>query len=158
MGGHGSDHHAPSKSNYMQESDEEMLQKIRPIELIKHNPNHFHVNPFDAPKAFEVVGGISWLTCTAVGGLFGYWYYNQKIRFNPSTFYMNIMLSFSRIALGAAIGGWVGYMKFGDRQRLHNAWVAERLRRRYPESMNLDAQNLWTLKGVKAGHQFYRWV
>jgi len=29
-------------------------------------------------------------------------------------------------------------MKFGDRQRLHNAWVAERLRRRYPESLKLN--------------------
>ena len=131
---------------------------MRPIELIKHNPNHFHVSPYDLPKTFEIMGGLPWAASTAVGGLFGYWYYSMKVRHNPSTFYVNIMLSVSRIILGSAIGAWVGYMKFGDRQRLHNGWVAERLRRRYPESMNLDAQNLWTLKGEKARHQFYRWT
>jgi hypothetical protein len=68
------------------------------------------------------------------------------------------MVSFSRILLGSAIGGWVGYMKFGDRQRLHNAWIAERLRRRYPESMELDQHDLWKLKGVRANHHFYRWT
>jgi hypothetical protein len=74
------------------------------------------------------------------------------------SFYANLFLTFSRVALGAVVGGWIGYMKFGDRQRLHNAWVSERLRRRYPESIGLEAHDLWKLKGVKAGHQFYRWV
>jgi hypothetical protein len=68
------------------------------------------------------------------------------------------MLSFSRIFLGAAIGGWVGYLRFGDRQRLHNAWVAERLRRRYPESINIDEKDLYRFKGIKAPHHFYRWT
>jgi hypothetical protein len=38
------------------------------------------------------------------------------------------------MTLGLLAGTAVGYLKFGDRQRLHNAWVAERLKRRYPES------------------------
>ncbi len=49
-------------------------------------------------------------------------------------------------------------MKFGDRQKLHNAWVAERLRRRYPASKSLTAHDLWQFKGIKATHDFYRWV
>ena len=68
------------------------------------------------------------------------------------------MLSFSRIFLGAVVGGWAGYLKFGDRQRLHNAWVAERLRRRYPESLNLDSHDLYRFKGIKAPQPFYRWT
>ena len=78
------------------------------------------------------------MATTVFGGLFGYWYYAQKVRHTPSTFYAHILLSFSRILLGSVIGGWIGYMRFGDRQRLHNAWVAERLRRRYPEALDLN--------------------
>jgi hypothetical protein len=62
------------------------------------------------------------------------------------------MLSFSRLFLGGVVGGFVGFLRFGDRQRLHNAWVAERLRRRYPESMTLDKHDLWRFKGIKASH------
>ena len=62
------------------------------------------------------------------------------------------------MCLGFAVGSFIGYMKFGDRQRLHNAWVAERLKRRYPECVNLDAHDLWKLKGIKPRHEFYRWV
>ena len=63
-----------------------------------------------------------------------------------------------RIIVGGLFGLAVGYMQFGDRQRLHNAWVAERLRRRYPECMNLKEHDLWELKGVKAEHAYYKWV
>ena len=55
------------------------------------------------------------------------------------------------------VGGGLGYLQWGDRQRLHNAYVAERLRRRYPESMSLAATDLWQYKGVPASHEFYRW-
>jgi len=48
-------------------------------------------------------------------------------------------------------------MQFGERQRLHNAYVAERLRRRYPESKSLDAHDLWSLKGVTAPQEYYKW-
>jgi hypothetical protein len=49
-------------------------------------------------------------------------------------------------------------MKFGDRQRLHNAWVAERLRRRYPDSLLIEEHDLYRFKGIKAGHHYYRWT
>ena len=41
---------------------------------------------------------------------------------------------------------------------MHNAYIAERIRRRYPESMNLNNHDLWKYKGVKATHEFYRWT
>ena len=67
------------------------------------------------------------------------------------------MVGMSRVVLGLTVGSWVGYMKFGDRQRLHNAWVAERLMRRYPEAKDLNAKDMWKLKGVRAAHDFYKW-
>jgi len=73
----------------------------------------------------------------------------------PANFYFNTHQGFGRFFAGAIIGLGVGYMKFGDRQRLHNAWVAERLRRRYPESMSLHATDLWQYKGVHAAHEYY---
>ena len=39
-------------------------------------------------------------------------------------------MGFARFMFGSAIGGGFGYLKFGDRQKLHNAYDAERLRRR----------------------------
>lgn len=106
----------------------------------------------------SILGGTSWIVSASAGGLFGYWYYNQKLRGSPATFYAKIFLGFARVTLGAGVGGWVGYMKFGDRQRLHNAWVAERLRRRYPESLDLNTHDIWKYKGIKNPSQFYRWT
>jgi len=52
-----------------------MPLKIREIDLIKHNPNMFHVSPFNPSGAYQILGGNSWLISTTVGGLFGYWYF-----------------------------------------------------------------------------------
>ena len=69
----------------------------------------------------------------------------------------NNLRVFSRLFLGLSLGLAFGYHRFGDRQVLHNAWVAERLRRRYPDSKQLNETDLWRLKGVRAPHEFYRW-
>ncbi len=155
--GHDS-HHEKVNAHAVPEADSELPLRARSLELIKHNPNLFHVDIFDACKLWTIVGGWNTLACEFVGGAFGYWYYAQRTRLNPATFYTGIALSFSRMFLGAAIGGAVGFLKFGDRQRVHNAWVAERLRRRYPDTLNLDVHDLYRFKGVKANHHFYKWV
>jgi len=59
--------------------------------------------------------------------------------------------------IGTAAGMAVGTYKFGDRQRVHNLYVAERLRKRYPESKYLEVHDLWQYKGVQATHEYYRW-
>ena len=79
------------------------------------------------------------------------------MRYRPYNFYVMVHQSFARFAFGAIVGGAWGFLKFGDRQRVHNAWVAERLRRRYPESMNLNVADLWQYKGVPATQEYYRW-
>ena len=155
-GDHG--HHEHTNPHATQETDEQMTRKVRPIELIKHNPNLFHVAAFDPSSIFQILGGTSWAASAVAGGFFGFWYFNQKKRHTPATFYTSIALTFSRIALGTFVGGWFGYTKFGDRQRLQNAWVAERLRRRYPESLELSTRDLWRFKGVPADQHFYKWT
>lgn len=54
MGGHGHDdhHHEHTNPNAIQELDEQLPHKIREIEFIKHNPNLFHVSPFDAGNVY----------------------------------------------------------------------------------------------------------
>lgn len=159
MGGHGHDHgHQQTNPNAIPEPDSAMPYKIREINLIKFNPNMFHVSPYDACKTYSILGGSNFLASSIAGGLFGYLYYAQKVKHTPATFYAHILLSFSRIALGAVVGGWIGYMRFGDRQRLHNAWVAERLRRRYPESLDLNQTDLYKMKGMIPQHHFYKWT
>jgi hypothetical protein len=158
----GHDHHGAhaehTNPHAVQEADSEPPSRIRSIELIKHNPNLFHVGLFDFGSGLEIAGGSGFLASVGAGAGFGWWYYAQRTRLNPATFYAHIALSFSRIFLGAVVGGTVGYLKFGDRQRLHNAWVAERLRRRYPDSLNLTTHDLWRFKGVKADQHYYRWT
>lgn len=141
----------------IKEEDAELSQKIRSIELIKHNPQLFYLNFFDLNNHFEIIGGAKTLSFAAIGAWVSFAYFMGGRRGKPYNYYINLHQGFGRIAFGALLGGAFGYQKFGDRQRLHNAWVAERLRRRYPESMSLSATDLWQYKGVAADHEFYKW-
>merc|ERR1712010_213666 len=123
-GGHGP--HIHYNESNMKESDEEMQGKIQRVDLVKFNPNHFHMDFWSAQNMYTI-------------------------------FYTNNLRVTGRLAIGLTLGLALGYSRFGDRQRLHNAYVAERLRRRYPESMNLHHTDLWRLKGVAAPHEFYQW-
>jgi hypothetical protein len=156
--GHDAHHNEHVNAHATPEADADLPLRIRSIEFIKHNPNLFHVPLSNVGTAYEILGGTGWLGSTIAGASFGYWYYAQKVRLNPATFYAGIMLTFSRLFLGAVVGGTVGYLRFGDRQRLHNAWVAERLRRRYPDALNLDTKDLYRFKGVRATQHYYKWV
>lgn len=158
-GGHHGDHHGVhGNENNIQESDESLPFKIREIELIKHNPNLFHLWIYNPSNIWQILGGTPYAVCAFSGAYFSWWYYGRKLAINPTHFYQRVIHRFGRVSLGFTVGATIGYLKFGDRQRLHNAWVAERLRRRYPESMDLDAHNLWKLKGIKANHHFYKWT
>ena len=141
----------------IKEEDAELSQKIRSIELIKHNPQLFHVDFWNLNNHFEIVGGWKTLSFAAIGGWISLSYFMGGRRGKPYNYYVNLHQGFGRVVFGSLFGGAFGYSKFGDRQRLHNAWVAERLRRRYPEAMSLNATNLWQYKGVVAGHDFYKW-
>lgn len=161
MGGHGhhdSGHGQRVNEHNIKESDSDMSSKIRPIDLIKYNPNLFHVWIYDLSQISSLLGGLKTDACIGLGGAFGYYYYSLRTQNIPDTFYIKNFRLFSRVFLGAVVGGAIGFLKFGDRQRVHNAWVAERLRRRYPESMNLDTHDLWKYKGIKPNNEFYRWT
>ena len=153
-GGH---HHVHGNHNNIKESDDEMLGKIQLIETIKHYPNHWHMAFFDAKNGYQILGGAPAVAYGVIGAAFSLAYYRNQAVNLTYNYYDNNTRTAGRLAFGFALGVFAGYLQFGDRQRLHNAWVAERLRRRYPESMSLYAHDLWTLKGVKAPHEFYRW-
>jgi len=158
MGGHGEHdlHHA--NSNNVMETDGELSAKIRSIDLIKFNPNLFHMNAMAPATWYEVLGGVK-TGLTAIGGAALSWqYYQMKLARKPAHFYQAIWISGFRIAVGLTAGTWVGFMKFGDRQKMHNAWVAERLRRRYPDSITIKEHDIWRFKGVTPRHEFYRWT
>ena len=160
MGGSGHDSHGHGShrnEHNLKESDSEMLGKIQLIELVKHNPNHFHLEFFDSSNMYTILGGPLAFAYAAFGGLFSVQYYRSQAAHMRFNFYLNNTRIFQRFTFGFAIGLFAGYLQFGDRQRLHNAWVDERLRRRYPESMQLHEHDLWSLKGVKAEQDFYKW-
>ena len=156
----GGDHgpHIPRNSNNIQEADADLSSRIRPIELIKHNPQLFHLDFWNFQNHWQIAGGAATAFFALAGGQIALMYFLAGRRTQPYNFYVNLHQGFGRFLFGAALGGGFGFYKFGDRQRLHNAWVAERLRRRYPESKWLTVDNLWEFKGVKADHEYYRWV
>ena len=145
---HGHGHHVDIHYNNRakQETDEEMLGKIQLIDLVKFNPMHFHLNFFDAQSWLIVLGGTPTLVSGFLGAAFSYSYFASQSRpFQP---YVHFYRSAGRIVFGFGLGIALGFSRFGDRQRLHNAYVAERLLRRYPESIELHEHKLWRCKGV----------
>lgn len=158
MGGHGHhDLHHPNMDN-IQEADGELAYKVRSIDLIKHNPNLFYMKALSPATWYEVLGGIKGTLCAVGGAALSWQYYQLRLARTPAHFYQSIWISGWRIMLGLTVGGWVGFMKFGDRQRMHNAWVSERLRRRYPDAVNIKETDIWRFKGIPARHEFYRWT
>ena len=153
MGGHGP-HYVPNESN-MKESDEAMRGKIQLAELVKWNPQNFHMEFWSASNMYTILGGAPSMVMSGAGALGSLAYYQASGA--SANFYTNNMRAFGRLFMGATLGMALGYKFFGDRQRLHNAYLAERLRRRYPESMTLHQSDLWMVKGVTAPHEFYQW-
>ena len=105
---------------------------------------------------FSLLGGGPSFLMGATGAMGSLAYY-QAGSGASRNFYTNNLRASGRIFMGFSLGLALGYKFFGDRQRLHNAFIAERLRRRYPESITLHQADLWKLKGVYAAHEFYQW-
>lgn len=133
MGGHGP--HLHPNPNNLKETDEEMRGKIQSAELVKYNPQNFHMEFFDVNNMYTILGGAPTMISGVVGAVGSYAYYAAAGK--SANFYTNNMRVTGRLFIGLSLGLGFGYNRFGDRQRLHNAYLAERLRRRYPESKNL---------------------
>ena len=110
---------------------------------------------FDANNMFNILGGAPSMLMSAAGAGAALAYYQASGA--SRNFYTNNFRASGRLFMGATLGLALGYKFFGDRQRLHNAYLAERLRRRYPDSIALNQTDLWKLKGIMAPHEFYQW-
>ena len=117
-------------------SDEEMKQVINRISTIKHWPKHFYLYPL-SPKTWYELSGPRPLI---MGCFTTFWcllsfrtrlYYT---RMSVRTLRYHIMM---RVFGGFSVGWLYGMYQWGDLQRLNNAYVAERILRRYPESLAL---------------------
>lgn len=61
--------------NNLKEVDSELSGKIRPIELVKHNPQVFYLSIFDLNNAWEIAGGLKTCAFALVGGMVAYTYF-----------------------------------------------------------------------------------
>ena len=112
MGGSHGPHIAGNEKN-MQESDEAMLGKIQRIELVKFNPNHFHLEALDPSTAVTLLGGAPTMVMGATGALLSYGYYAGQVRaYNQ---YLGVFRTGGRLAFGGVLGLALGYKFFGDR-------------------------------------------
>ena len=90
-----------------------MLGKIQRIDLIKWNPNHFHMEAFNFNNVFNILGGVPSFTVASFGAMFSFSYYSgQQRQYN---FYANNFRAAGRIAFGFTLGLALGYKFFGDR-------------------------------------------
>ena len=140
-----------------QENDEDLKYKIRPIQLVMHNPNLFWLNPKNVCGVYETLGGLPWLLSATTGVAVSLSYYKFSQSYSAPSFYVNVYRTWGRFLFGLAIGGFVGFLRFGDRQRLHNAYTSYRIRKRYKESINIDEKDIWRHKGHKPHHEYYEW-
>lgn len=85
MGGHG----AHRNEHNIKETDEQMQAKIQRIELIKHNPNHFHLEFFNANNMFNILGGAPSMMFGALGALLSFGYYRNQAAHMRYNFYLN---------------------------------------------------------------------
>ena len=139
-----------------QQTDAELTERIQYVDLIKYNPNKFFLEFYDFNNHWNVLGQWKTLGYAAVGGFISLNLFLRRYKsLGLVNTYTKAHQGFGRFLFGATIGGAAGWLRFGDRQKLHNAYVSERLRRNYPESMSLDQENLWMYQGTKAPHSFY---
>ena len=67
MGGHGHVH-IHGNHNNIKEEGSKLGEKIRNIELIKHNPQVFHLDFYDINNHYEIAGGAKTLAFALIGG------------------------------------------------------------------------------------------
>ena len=117
----------------------------------------FHVDVFNLSNQYELLGGAKTCALGLTMGCLSLAYFMGGRAAKGYHFYVDTHNGAFRFALGTVLGLGLGYNKWGDRQKVHNAYVAEKLRRRYPTAMNLGTHDLWQFKGVAASHSFYQW-
>ena len=149
--------HIEGNQNNLKEADDDLKNRIRPIELVKHNPQLFHLNFWSSQNQYDILGGGKTCLLALIGGFTALAYFRAGRLTRPYNYYVDVHLGFGRFFFGAIVGTGVGYLKWGDRQKLHNAYTAERLRKRYPQCLELKSTDLWQYKGVEATHGFYGW-
>ena len=113
MGGHGTAIHG--NPNNIKEEDADMSSRIRSIELIKHNPQLFHLDFWNPNNHFNILGGVKTLGASVLGGFIALQYFKGGMATRPYNFYVNIHQGLMRFVFGMGIGGGCGYIKFGDR-------------------------------------------
>ena len=92
MGGHG-DAHIEGNHNNIQEEDSTISHKIRSIELIKHNPQLFHFDPWSVKNQYEIIGGTKTLAFGVIGGWIYLTYFLGRMKTRPYNFYDTLHLS-----------------------------------------------------------------
>ena len=89
MGGHGHVH-IHGNHNNIKEDDAKLGEKIRNIELIKHNPQVFHLDFYDINNHYEIAGGVKTLAFALAGGFITLQYFLNVRKSQPYNFYVNI--------------------------------------------------------------------
>ena len=139
-------------------SDAQLPYTIQSIDMVKHNPNIFWVNPLKFGNLYALLGGDKFGVCSALGGLLSVGYFNASRVMVKMPFYQRVWHIWGRVMFGLMVGGIIGYQKFGDKQRMHNLYTADRIFRRYPDSQNITTTDLEQFRGHAPHEEYYKWA
>jgi hypothetical protein len=144
------------EKGFVLEKDSILKLKIRPVSMIKRNPSLFYVNPF-TEEAYEMIGGHKFIGLSSVFGFLNVASYQYMIRTQKIQQYTRRFYSLAHFSAGFIIAGFFAYHLLADKQRIHNAYIAHRLFKRYPQSKSLKNTHLYAQRLSNHEEEFYKW-
>jgi len=132
-------------------NDSLLKQKLRSINLIRHNPNIFT----NREGAFELLGGYRSLATTLTFGGLAVLYRIQANRLRGIKYRMGMRNNYNFFLFGSMIGALYSTLFFVDFQVLMNDYFAQSLFKRYPDSAKLSRNNIWLLRNKENDDECY---
>lgn len=135
-------------------ADDQLKLKIRDINLIKHNPNHFT----NRGQFIDMIGGQRTVATVTVSTLAFYLYRWRANKLRHISFREGLWLKHYWGMVGFAYGLFLSAVFFMPHQRIYNDVVANFLLKRYKGSANLDRKHIWEIRNVPNDDDCYHFT
>jgi hypothetical protein len=135
-------------------ADDQLKLKIRDINLIKHNPNHFT----NRGQFTEMLGGQKTQITVLVSTLGFYFYRWQANRLRHFSFREGLWMKHYWAMTGFAYGLFLSSVFFFQHQRIMNDIVSNHLLKRFKDSQQLDRKHIWEIRDIPNDDDCYHFT
>jgi hypothetical protein len=133
-------------------ADNQLKFKLRSINLIKHNPNHFRNT---GSEFYELMGGNRALITILGSGVVAMLYRMRANSLRKLSTREGIWMNNIYFWFGAALGTFYSAVFFARWQIFFNDYYANTLLNRFPDSKSLTKHNIYALKDVPSEDDCY---